>query len=611
MNKFDYNFLNNVYASKAWKKIGIKRRAGIMCPLFSIYSEKSIGIGDFLDLKILIDWCKITENTILQLLPVNDTGYGFSPYSSVSSFALDPIYISLENVKATQLNISEELEKLRQKFPLGNSRVNYDIKAEKIKVLRNIFQTTTLDFFDKESFEKFKLENAYWLEEYVEYKVLKEIFDGKDWQEWEDKYKYRDTESICFFRSEKQDDLEFYRWAQWQLFEQFKEVHEYAKANGIYIMGDIPFLVSGDSADVWGPGRDIFDLDQYAGCPPDAYNAFGQKWGMPAYNWQELKRTNYEYFKNKLKYTENFYDLHRIDHVVGIFRLWTISKDEPEENGGLNGKFNPEDERLWEQNGKQILKAMIDCTDMLPCAEDLGVIPPQCPKVLNELGIPGIEVQRWLKDRDADVRYFKKNKDYRYLSCAISSGHDMSNTASMWQYELGTVDEASFRMICNDKGLDFEKLSNKLFDIENSKHGRLRWKKEISTIDILLWNIGRDRDEVYDIIDMYKETYGEKDLFADDLELKGAAEEDISKDLMLVILRYISSASSIFCIQSILDWVIASDDIKDLWNFRINFPGTVGPHNWSLKLPFSLEKLLKMNINENIRNINRETNRGS
>ena len=608
MAKVNYNFLKEKLTSKIWEKVGFKRRAGVMCPLFSILSKTSVGIGEFKDLKYMIDWCKLTGHSILQLLPLNDIGAGNSPYSSVSSFALEPAYISLSDVKGKTIDISSDLKKLQKKYPANTDRLDYKIRPEKLAILKKIFETAKLDY---KEFADFKTENKNWLDDYAVYKTLKEMNAEKSWLEWDEKFKFNKMTTA------ESDELnlksEFYKWVQWQLFEQFKKMSDYARENGILLMGDIPFLVSKDSADVWGQYRNCFNLDIVAGCPPDSYNFLGQKWGMPGYNWQVLKKHNFDYFVQKLKYAGNFYDLYRIDHVVGMFRLWTINISEPEETGGLNGQFNPADEKLWKENGSGILQAMIQATEMLPCAEDLGVVPAECTQVLEELGIAGLEVQRWLKHRDTDVRHFKKPDEFRKIACAVSSGHDMSNTASMWKYEFETIDELSFKKICEQKGIDFYHVAPKLFDLEKSKHGRFNWKNDVANKDILLWNLGKPYDEVYNIVDAYNETFNEKKLLIQNIKC-GKTEADYKnlQEIVWDILNYTSSSESIYFVNSILDVMFLEQEIdgENLWNFRINTPGTVGDQNWTLRIPIAAEKLKSMKINKKLLDMNLGNNRG-
>jgi 4-alpha-glucanotransferase len=612
MKKYDYDFLTQKITKNLWKKIGTKRRAGVMCPLFSIYSKSSVGIGEFKDLQLMIDWCVETGNTILQLLPLNEVGACNSPYSSISCFALEPAYVSLSDIKGKKISIADAIKKLQKKYPTSTKTVDYGIRNEKIKILKTIFETAKLDY---KEYDNFKKENDNWLEDYAVYKTLKEINLEKSWVDWDENFKIKDKETLSDFKLKYSDKIEFYKWLQWQLFEQLKNVSEYAKSKGVFLMGDIPFLASKDSADVWGQYRDYFNLGLVAGCPPDAYNALGQRWGMPGYNWQFLKEQKYDYFIKKLNYASNFYDLYRIDHVVGMFRLWTIDESFGGDNG-LNGRFDPADTRLWKENGENILKAMIQSTTMLPCAEDLGVVPEECTKLLEEFGIPGIEVQRWLKHRDRDPRAFKKPDEFRKISCAISSSHDMSNTAQMWIAKFDTINEFNFKKSCEEKNIDFNTVAPKLFDLENSGYGKLRWKDDVVNVDILLWNLGKPYWEVSDIIDSYKETFNEKKLLFENMKnenLRFVSQNSQNlKEIVWDILTYTSSSASIYFVNSIFDIMVLEfpeEKIGNIWSFRVNTPGTHGDQNWSIRIPVAVENLKNIKINKQLLDMNIETNR--
>jgi len=389
-------------------------------------------------------------------------------------------------------------------------------------------------------------------------------------------------------------------WLQWILFKQFKEVSDYAFKNNILIKGDLPVLVSRDSADVWSHPQ-FFKLDSAAGAPPDMYCAKGQRWGMPTYNWENISRDNYLYIKEKLKYAEQFYNILRIDHVVGLFRIWSIPYNEPEENHGLNGTFDPLNEQLWCQHGKNILKVLAENTKMLLCAEDLGVIPQCCTETLQEFGIPGNDVQRWVKDWNVRHDFLLPN-EYRKLAVATLSTHDTTNWKAWWQYEAGTVDEGLFVRKCHDRKIDFSKVSLKLFDAKLSFHGRLRWKKEIDSVDKLLWELGKDRKEVGDFIDLYENTYAEKEKIWKILDCSGAMTEEASTELLSKVTKFILGSQAVFCINSITDYLGLADIFKnDSYQYRINVPGTISAKNWSLKLPIGLEELLELPLNKQIR----------
>lgn len=431
---YSYNsFLESITRDK-WQRIGINRRAGVCAPLFSIYSNSSLGIGEISDLKLLIDWAKQTGLTIIQLLPINDTGFSFTPYDSQSSFALDPIYLHIENL--VEINpddeIKNKIDRVKQDPKFKQQNVNYEIKKIKLDILWEIFLKA-----DRENprFDAFIKANNFWIHDYALYKALKDKHEQRSWTEW--------TAEISA------DPLlvSFYTWLQWQLYEQFKAVKEYAQSLGILLLGDLPLFVSYDSADVWSH-KECFKLDSVSGAPPDAYSETGQRWGMPVYNWEEMAKRNYDYYINKLKYAQNFYDLFRIDHAIGLFRVWTIANDEPFENAGLNGVFDPENEEIWEEHGKVLYHMILDNSSMLPCAEDLGIVPDCSPKVLEEFAIPGIEVQRWLKTSKGDE--FLASEEYRKNSMAVISTHDMSHFALWWVEEATEEGKKLFIRYCRN-----------------------------------------------------------------------------------------------------------------------------------------------------------------
>lgn len=603
----NYSALLKSKTSGKWQHTGIQRRAGVALPLFSVYSKNSIGIGEIPDLRMLIDWCAKTGMSVLQLLPLNEVGYDFAPYNSISTFALDPMYLSIRKLRKVNLKpFRKELRKLKKNFPNGYGKVNYEIKNEKLILLYKIFNTVNLN--DIKKFKKYVSKNIHWLKYYSVFKILSLNNKGKDWQEWELKYKY-----IAPFTTEKilrqnSNEIYFYFWIQWQLYEQFISIKKYAKQKKVLIMGDVPFLVSRNSADVWAY-KNYFKLSLSSGAPPDMYFSNGQRWGMPPYNWENISADKFGYLKERLKYAENFFDMYRIDHFVGLFRVWTIDLKTPEEYGGLYGKFDPEDESDWEKHGENILNVMIDSSSMLPCAEDLGTVPECSEKVLKEFGITGINVQRWQKKWNNNFSFLNSDL-YRINSVATVSTHDSSSLPAWWKTEAGTIDEKAFIQECEKLSIDNERLNKlklKLFDENNSSNGRLCWKKNINNVYILLNILNLSYNESKKIIDMYLSSYSEKSKFLNYIGLKSNTEQNVSVDFIKKSLEKITGSSSVFSIQLIMEYLyLDRSNLEKFsgWNFRINFPGIVNQNNWSLVIPVSLEELNELSINETIKEIN-------
>ncbi len=591
-NSPDYEFLLNSPAKKQWRKFGIKKRAGVSTPLFSLFSSLSTGIAEYPDLELLAEWCRDAGMSIIQLLPLNDTGFNFTPYDSASTFALEPMYLRPSQITGIDLKIfKDQIAEVQKKFPTGRKRVDYGIKKEKLELFWRMFQSVEKKSGD---FEIFLKNQVFWIEDYAVYKTLKEQNNEASWESWDIPLKEKKPDAIDAFSRKHAQSIVFHKWLQWQCFLQARGAKKNCSKNGVYLMGDLPFLVSRDSADVWAH-QDYFKLDRVAGAPPDAFFANGQRWGMPAYDWPRIESRGYDYLIQKVRYSQNFYDLFRIDHVVGTFRLWTIDQKEPAENGGLHGVFDPQEEALWEGHGRKILSVMTENSDMLPCAEDLGVVPACSNPVLEEFGIPGMDVQRWTKEWESTFD-FKKPERYRKNSMTVVSNHDMTSLKGWWLFEAGTIDEKLFKRKCGDLGIDFEMIENKLFDLENSKHGRLRWHGGISDVSKLVWNLQKSEQEVRSLIDLYRESYQEKEKFCAYLEIPfksycGADFPVFAEE----VFKKAASTASIFSIQLLQDWLSLGDvtQNEDPWDFRINFPGTSGPQNWTLVMPISLDALKK------------------
>lgn len=598
-------YLLNTVSAEEWKGIGLRRRSGVCVPLFSLYSKNSLGIGDLKDLKLLIDWAHSTGNSLIQLLPMNQVGSTFCPYDSVSSFALDAMYICIRDVNyAKNKSVENKLRNLERLFPAGKPYVDYAIKEAKYLLLREIYSDT------KEivpaDLERFKEDNAYWLLDFALYICLKEYHKGLAWYDWGEEFKNRDMRSLADFRKISGEEINFQAWLQWQLSLQFKSIKEYAQSKKVLLKGDLPILVSRDSADVWAH-PEFFKLEFAAGAPPDMYCAKGQRWGMPTYNWERIAADDYAYLKEKLKYAENCYDILRIDHVVGLFRIWSIPYNEPQENKGLNGFFDPAEESKWLEHGRNILLTMLHNTKMLLCAEDLGVIPKACSDTLKELGIPGNDVQRWVKDWSVKHDFLKAD-GYRQLSVAMLSTHDTTNWPAWWENEAGTVDEALFIRKCNDRKIDFIQVKEKLFDSVRSCHGRLRWLEEIDSAEKLLQGLSPQgtvpKEYLWDFVDLYLNTYQEKEKLWSQFGIKGAMREKCDAEILKGAIKFSLNSSSVFCINMLSDLLYLAGIFKgDPYQYRINTPGTVSDKNWSQTIPIPLEELLRHKVNKEIRKL--------
>lgn len=599
MNTGEINsYLLSSRCKDKWQLVGTKRRAGVAVPLFSLYSKNSSGIGELTDLNLLADWCLKTGISIIQLLPLNDVGSDFAPYNSVSSFALDPMYLDLNDLSyAESAEFSQKTGTLRKKYRPAFRKVNYKVKQAKLELLWQIYRETNTD--EIADYILYKKNNQYWLNDYSVYKVIAELYPGIGWVSWDEDLKNRVTEAVTAFEKLNYERIEFHKWVQWQLFEQFRKVKQEISEKGIIIMGDLPFLVSRESADVWAQ-QNYFNLHLSSGAPPDMYFAMGQKWGMPPYNWNKIADDGFSYVKEKLKYAENFYDMYRIDHFVGLFRVWVS----PVEDNSIPGSFMPGEEYLWEPHGRKIIDEMVNSSVMLPCAEDLGTVPGCSYHVLYEYGIPGIDFQRYNKSSDNFLPVHK----YRINSAAVLSTHDSSFWVNWWQTEAGTIDEKLYEISCEKAGIHKEHMKyakGLLFDKHLSKHGRLYWAPEINSAQIIADVLKVPQESIGSLIYAYAESYREKEKYIQFLQLNGGITE-ITPVLIKRVLESVNYSNSIFSIQLLQDY-LSLDEVLckkiNKYSYRINTPGSVSGRNWSQLQPLSLEELLELDINPAIKEI--------
>ena len=589
-------------ASAQWKRLGTQRRAGVALPLFFVQSKKSVGVGELPDLELLADWCIQTGQSLIQLLPMNDTGFDFRPYDSQSSFALEPMYLSLEKLAyVPPKEFSSDIDFLRKRFPLDSPWFDTSVKREKLKILKKMFLRR--DLSGDKDFKKYRERERSWLESYVLFKVIKAKMNGLAWEAWPDALRNREEDALTGIRRDESEALEFEAWLQWQLYRQFREVAGALQKKGVRLIGDLPFLVSRDSADVWSE-RHYFKLHLSSGAPPDLYFADGQQWGMPPYHWQALEAGGYDYFAEKLRYAENFYDLFRIDHFVGIFRVWTFPRE-----GAREGAFDPSDESLWEPQGRKVVQMMLSKTRMLPCAEDLGTVPDCSFRVLKESGIPGMEIQRWMRDWGHSWD-FKPGMQYRVNSIVTLSTHDMVPFEAWWEFEAGRVDEKMFEKKCRAHGIEYSAVAERLFDLKKRIAGRVPWKKEINSVKAFIDILGKEEHDVRDLVDLYLSTSDEKERFWKSIGLHGNSEESSSQPLVYQALETAGKASSVFCVHPLQDWLALGKILgAPSLDRRINEPGTVNETNWRFRMSVYLEDLKKLPINKTIKAINKKTER--
>lgn len=422
--------LQRSLAAEAWRHVPVRNHHGISLPLSALHSNQSCGIGEFLDLIPLIDWCCDVGMDNLQLLPLNDTGYGMSPYSALSAFAMHPIYLSM-----TQLPMINSYPGLIEQFSAlqqlnGNQRVSFQqVLAMKEYLLQHYFSYVYDTISQQDDYCCFIKENP-WVLGYSLFKVLKAKRNDTSWESWpEDSKNVSDSTEGIFNRLcvENQKEMNFYQFLQFLCFQQMKKVKQYATERGFFLQGDVPILISRDSADVW-LHRSLFNLSFSAGAPPDVYSDEGQNWGFPIYEWKNHERDNYQWWRARLSSITPLFHLYRIDHIIGLFHIWAI----PLSCSSKEGRYIPEEYDNWLSQGEKILQMMLKATILLPIGEDLGMVPPEVRQKLRRMGICGTKVMRWERLWDEDSCFIKP-EDYIPESMTTVSTHDSEPLQLWWQ----------------------------------------------------------------------------------------------------------------------------------------------------------------------------------
>jgi 4-alpha-glucanotransferase len=407
-----------------WEQIGIHSHNGINLPLSALHSKHSCGIGEFYDLIPLINWCHELKIDTIQLLPLNDSGFDPSPYNAVSSIALHPIYLSLDKLPNIQCH-KDLLSKIKELKELNAlPRVDfYNVLIKKLDFLSLYFEKEKTQIISSKEFSTYISENS-WLKSYSLFKVLREKNNNTHFSLWpEDHFNLSKDDFEALFLN-LLDDCSFHIVLQYLCFLQLSHVKKKANSKKIYLKGDIPILISPDSADIWFE-PELFDLSLSIGSPPDMYNEKGQYWGFPRPKIDLMRENGFTWWKNKLQYANNFYDIYRIDHAVGLFRLWAIETGRE----SIEGHFEPIDPTTWKPLGRELLLMLIESSTMLPIAEDLGCDVQLIRPILEEMGICGTNLIRW--EKDAHNKYIDP-KDYSPISLTCVSTHDSPTLEQWW-----------------------------------------------------------------------------------------------------------------------------------------------------------------------------------
>ena len=400
------------------------RRSGMLLPIASLPSP--YGIGAFSkEAYEFIDLLRDTGQKLWQILPLGPTSYGDSPYQSFSTFAGNPYFIDLNVLIGKGWLTKEECDACD--WGDHPSYIDYGkIYESRFPLLRKAFERSKI--LSDGNFLTFCVENNHWLDDYALYMAVKNKFGGKSWIEWDEEVRLREPAALKRYQDELREDIIFYQYLQFEFFELWKNVKNYAHEKGIQIVGDIPIYVAFDSADTWA-NPELFQLDEnnlpvaVAGCPPDGFSATGQLWGNPLYRWDYHKRMHYGWWMRRIAHCFKLFDIVRIDHFRGFDEYYSIPYgDETAQNGhwekgpGMD-LFHTMKEELGERN---------------IIAEDLGFLTETVYKLLRDSGYPGMKVLQFAFDTSENSDYLT----YKYdRNCVVYTGtHDNDTTVGWYEH---------------------------------------------------------------------------------------------------------------------------------------------------------------------------------
>ena len=410
-----------------------KLKSGILLAISSLPSNYGIGCFDRAAYRF-IDFLAECNQSFWQILPLCPIGKGNSPYYSPASFGGEMLYIDIEKLKE---------DGLIDTIPQHPFSKNVDYKSVKKFKTPIIFKAAENFNTNSKDYKSFCKENSYWLEIYAEFMVLRDYYGDSPFTQWEDGYKYKLPKEINLFKEENYFKIETYKIIQYFFYSQYTELKSYANKKGIKIIGDIPFYVSPDSADVWGEPQ-CFKLNRdmtpslVAGVPPDIFSKTGQLWGNPIYDWDYQKQNGYLWWQKRLSHNSRLYDIIRIDHFRAFSDYYAIpSGSENAKNGNwvLGEGMN-----FWET-----VKPSIEETKII--AEDLGGETPEVQSLIVETGFPNMKVLQFAFDSDISDPFLPRNFG---SNCVCYTGTHDNDTTLGWYKNATRKEKILFECLTAD-----------------------------------------------------------------------------------------------------------------------------------------------------------------
>ncbi|MDH4261551.1 MAG: 4-alpha-glucanotransferase [Spirochaetia bacterium] len=633
--------------------------SGIAIPLGAVHTLQNTGCGEFSDLPVLAKWCAKTGFNIIQILPVNDTGLNASPYSALSGFALNPIYLNIQNIESSN-EWKDQINKFKKSKQLCKKIKYQEVYHFKLHILNQIYKKHQLKIAQLPEFLKWVKSND-WLNIYGAFKILSEMNHTIVWSKWNYDPVFNENSQIKNnqlrdFLNINKDRFYFYAWIQYLLETQLIDASLKMGQLGVNLKGDLPILIDKESCDVWFH-RELFNMNRYAGAPPDQFATDGQNWGFPVYNLDQMKKDQFFWWKKRIGRINLFYHAIRLDHIIGFMRLWQFSSSEP---CALMGFFSPSDFitslKLSEKNIKideikKLSKAAID----MKVLENIFTWDNFENFKNTYLDVSPSENLYYLKDtikNENDINYLSEHQNIKDILHKIYRNKIFIEIASdcfapFWGFQ----NTGRFLYLSNDKKIAVQNLVDEYYHnsekiwYENGNNLLSVLQKESNCIfcgedlgnipkltQVLLNKLGILSLKVL----RWSKHYHEPDspfIDPEEYPLKSVAttsvhdsenlrqwwsEDHFSRNELLNIMGYSEDKTSETVIQlhpdlaaQLLKWFFnASSEIvilpiQDLFSIdekyripfveeeRINIPGQVLDSNWAYKMPCSVESLFE------------------
>ncbi len=395
------------------------RESGILMHISSLPGPYGIGTMGKQSFEF-VDFLKAAGQRYWQILPLNPTGYGDSPYQSCSAYAGNPYLVDLSMLVEEGLLTANEVESVH--WGDSDTRVDFGILyQQRYRLLRAAFDR----FQDQDALDAFCTEQCGWLPDFALFMALKDRFGGQPWYEWPQELKLRHPDAMWQIRQELKNEIRLYCFVQYLFFRQWTALRSYAHSQGVKIIGDVPIYVPYDSVEVWAD-PELFRLDEdlrpteVAGCPPDAFTEDGQLWGNPLYRWDRMKKEDYAWWIRRLTAAGRLYDVVRMDHFRGFESFWAVPAGDKTARGGK-----------WEKGpGLEFIHAVEQALpDLRFIAEDLGFLTPEVLALRDESGLPGMKVLEFAFDSREPSEYLPHS--YTANSVCYTGTHD-NMTMRQW-----------------------------------------------------------------------------------------------------------------------------------------------------------------------------------